>query len=229
MNMYICSMAYLLHIETSSNCCSVALSEDAVLKGVLEEVQPNTHASSLPLFIQDLLNENGLSTKDLSAVAVGMGPGSYTGLRVGLSLAKGICMVNEIPLIALSSLQIMAKGMRENYPTHLGDFVPLVDARRMEVYTAQYDQNLNAIKNEYSLIVNEQHWSELPFPCLFGGSGASKVKQLLGESENLIFDCETLFNSARFMPELAFDKLQKKQFADLAYAEPAYLKEWGQL
>ncbi len=228
MNMYICRMAYLLHIETSSNCCSVALSEDAVLKGVLEEIQPNTHASSLPLFIQELLRQNGLSTRDLAAVAVGIGPGSYTGLRVGLSLAKGICMVNDIPLIALSSLKIMAKGMQERYPTHSGYFVPLVDARRMEVYTAQYEQNLEVIKSEYALIVKEQDWSESSIPCLFGGSGVLKVKQLLGESENRIFDGENQFNSARFMPDLAFEKFLKKEFADLAYTEPAYLKEWGQ-
>ncbi|MCX8479585.1 MAG: tRNA (adenosine(37)-N6)-threonylcarbamoyltransferase complex dimerization subunit type 1 TsaB [Chitinophagales bacterium] len=221
-------MAYLLHIETSSNCCSVALSKDADLIGVLEEVQPNTHAASLPLFIQQLLAENKLSSVDIAAVAVSIGPGSYTGLRVGLSLAKGFCMVNSIPLITISSLRMMAQGLKELYPSYIGDFVPLVDARRMEVYTAQYDKNVSEIKCEYAYVVQEEAWSESATQYLFAGSGAAKVQQFLGTRPNHQFDLSNNVNSARFLCKLAFEKFAKSDFSDLAYAEPLYLKEFGQ-
>lgn len=222
-------MAYLLHIETSSNCCSVALSKDAVLLGLLEEVQANTHASSLPLFIQQLLSEHSLTVRDLAAVSVGLGPGSYTGLRVGVSLVKGLCFVHGIPLIGLSTLKIMAQGLKEIYPSFEGDFVPIVDARRMEVYTAHYDQNLNEKKSEYAYVVDESSWSEYHTQILFGGSAASKVKAKLIPNTRHTFDCESNLFSARFMCSLAFEKFRQNAFENLAYVEPLYLKEWGQL
>lgn len=221
-------MPYLLHIETSSNCCSVALSKDALLMDVLEEVQPNTHAASLPLFIEQIMQQNNLSIAELDAVSVSIGPGSYTGLRVGLSLAKGLCIVHKIPLIAISSLKMMAQGLKELHPAYTGDFIPLVDARRMEVYTAQYDTYLRAIKNEYAYIVKEDSWAESTTPYLFGGSGAAKVYQLLNKNAIFNFDLTNNINSARYLCKLSFDKFVKNEFENIAYAEPLYLKEFGQ-
>lgn len=200
-----------------------------MLLGLLEEVQANTHASSLPLFIQQLLAEHSLTVRDLAAVSVGLGPGSYTGLRVGVSLVKGLCFVHGIPLIGLSTLKIMAQGLKEIYPAFEGDFVPIVDARRMEVYTAHYDRYLNVKKSEYAYVVDEDSWSENQTPILFGGSAAPKVKAKLTPNKLHLFDCESNLFSARFMCAMAFEKFSISAFQELAYVEPSYLKEWGQL
>ncbi|MFN0274667.1 MAG: tRNA (adenosine(37)-N6)-threonylcarbamoyltransferase complex dimerization subunit type 1 TsaB, partial [Chitinophagales bacterium] len=172
-------MAYLLHIETSSPLCSVALSNDAdLIKEVFSDGE-NDHAAQLAVLIKNLFFEAGVSISDLSAVSVSAGPGSYTGLRIGVSTVKGICHALNIPLIDVSSLQAMATAASSVSKTSL--LCPMIDARRMEVYCALYDPLMNEIEKEDARIIDETFFQTILQikKIAFFGSGAEKAKNFL--------------------------------------------------
>ncbi len=229
---YLCAMTKILHIDTAGQFCSVALSENYTLKGLLETDEINAHARLITIFIDQVIKNQNLSPEDLDAVAVSSGPGSYTGLRIGVSAAKGLCYALSIPLLAIPSLQAMAVGMieaakKENTLKPETLFCPMIDARRMEVYTALFDKNGKAIRETSAEIIDENSFAqELSLnPLSFAGSGAAKCKTLLSGNGNALFQ-DNFEPSAKFMIPLAMDRFLQKQWEDIAYFEPFYLKEF---
>ena len=213
---------YILNIETSTKNCSVSLSKDGKTTALKEIAEQNfTHSEKLHLFIDELLKKAGISYKDLGAVALSKGPGSYTGLRIGTSTAKGLCFALDIPLIALDSLYILAKQVKFND----GLIISMIDARRMEVYTATFDKNHTKISDTKAMIIDENSFSEISKKVYFIGDGAEKCKTVLTK-ENFIFISEIIYPSANEMSELSYQKFQQKDFEDIAYFEPFYLKEF---
>lgn len=219
-------MAYFLHIESTSTVCSVALSQNDTLIALEELNNGYTHAENLHLFINKVLKNNQLSPIDLAAVSVSKGPGSYTGLRIGFSAAKGLAYALNIPLISIDTLQTLASLAKEKENQDVL-FCPLIDARRMEVYSAIYDTHLNCIQTPTALILNEESISNFPKDktiCFFG-DGMPKAKELLQSLNNVRF-IEGILPSAKALVSLAFQKYTNKDFADIAYSEPFYLKEF---
>ncbi|POY35410.1 tRNA (adenosine(37)-N6)-threonylcarbamoyltransferase complex dimerization subunit type 1 TsaB [Solitalea longa] len=220
-------MALILSIETATACCSVALSENEQLIAYKEETSPNIHASSLTLFIEEVLKTAGRVPSDLDAVAVSMGPGSYTGLRIGVSTAKGLCYSLDKPLIAINTLKAMANGLLlTGIDTKDTLLCPMIDARRMEVFTAVYNDQLEVIEETNAAIINEDSFAELLSNnrVIFFGNGAEKCKSVLTTS-NAIF-IEDSVNSARYIAPLAYKQFEQKQFENVAYFEPFYLKDF---
>jgi tRNA threonylcarbamoyladenosine biosynthesis protein TsaB len=225
-------LAIILHIETSTQVCSVAVSKDGVLQSLQESTAKNSHAELITLFSEKAVREAGLLLDDLDAVAVSMGPGSYTGLRIGVSTAKGFCFALNKPLISLGTLEAMASGMvtclagqNQLKPDLL--YCPMIDARRMEVYTAIYDEKLHCVQDVSAKIIDESSFTGLlATHCLvFAGDGAQKCKPLLSSAENARF-IDEFSVSARFMIPLAEEKFALNQFEDVAYFEPFYLKDF---
>ena len=215
-------MALILNIETATKNCSVSLSNEGKTIVCKELAEQNfSHAEKLHLFIAEVLAENNFKFSDLKAVAVSQGPGSYTGLRIGVSSAKGLCYALGIPLIAIDTLQLLAKQIQiEN-----GIILPMIDARRMEVFTAFYDKNYNQIRNVQAEIIDENSYSEITEVLHLVGDGTSKFENTL-TNEKFVFHPNVIFPSANEMSELSFEKFQKKEFVDVAYFEPFYLKDF---
>lgn len=212
---------YILNIETSTKNCSVSIAQNGktiALKEVAEE--SFSHSEKLHVFIDNLLKENQITYKDLNAVALSGGPGSYTGLRIGTSTAKGLCFALDIPLIAVDTLLVLAKQVNED-----SLIIPMIDARRMEVYTAIFDATHNPATPVQALVIDENSFVEISEKAVLIGDGAAKCKEVLNR-ENFIFLDEIRYPSAREMSEISFDKFQKKEFEDIAYFEPFYLKEF---
>jgi tRNA threonylcarbamoyladenosine biosynthesis protein TsaB len=212
---------YILNIETSTKNCSVSIAQNGktiALKEVAEE--SFSHSEKLHVFIDNLLKENQIAYKDLSAVALSSGPGSYTGLRIGTSTAKGLCFALDIPLIAVDTLLVLAKQVNQD-----ALIIPMIDARRMEVYTAIFDAKHNPATPVQALIIDENSFAEISEKAILIGDGAAKCKEVL-KGGNFIFLNEIRYPSAREMGEISFDKFQKKEFEDIAYFEPFYLKEF---
>ena len=219
-------MAYLLHIESSSTVCSVAISKDADLLALKEMNNGYTHAENLHVFIEHILKETNLSAKDLNAISISSGPGSYTGLRIGFSAAKGLAYALQIPLITIDTLKALSNiAMQKVKADAL--FCPMIDARRMEVYCAVYDNSFNDIKPAQALVLDEISVKtfDLKKDIYFLGDGMPKAKELLQNIPNAHF-IEDITASAASMISLAFEKYQHKEFADVAYSEPNYLKEF---
>jgi tRNA threonylcarbamoyladenosine biosynthesis protein TsaB len=219
-------MGYILNIETATTVCSVSLSQGEKLLFCKELNKGFTHAENLHLFIDQALKETGVTSKQLNAIAVSKGPGSYTGLRIGVSAAKGLAYALNIPLISLDTLQIMAASTVSQQKEQIM-YCPMIDARRMEVYTAVYDAKLQVKIPVESLIIDEfsiQKFKAYPKICYFG-DGMSKCRELLNLNENAVF-IEKIYPSARYMPELAHEKFQNLDFENLAYFEPFYLKDF---
>lgn len=225
---------YLLLIETATESCSVAVScGDKIVAEKYTDL-PRTHASLLAKFIKDILEENNLTVPDLCAVAVSEGPGSYTGLRVGVSCAKGLCYGANIPLIGINTLEIIAQCAIDNNLVKPGYLIaPMIDARRMEVYTALFDSNgMPVTPTEAKILDAGSYSSELQeSPVLFTGNGASKFEKLLKEEPHL----QVYETNARFMEQkphasgmrvAAYRQFKKKEFKDCAYFEPFYLKDF---
>ena len=218
-------MNYILHIDTTTKKCSVALAQDGVLmiqKELLSE--EFSHSEQLHPFIEEVLKESGLKSSSLSAIAISKGPGSYTGLRIGVAAAKGLCFALDLPLIALNTLEIMVQPY-EVFPYSF--IIPMLDARRMEVYTAIFDETKKWIQetmaevlteNTFTSIVNEQS-------CLIIGDGAIKFKTLHPKI-NASYTNEIHYPVAKDMITLAWKKFNAKEFEDLAYFEPFYLKDF---
>jgi len=225
-------MGKILCIETSTEVCSVALAENGVLVDFREDLDGRNHSKLLTLYINELLEANHLKATDLSAVAVSEGPGSYTGLRIGVSAAKGICYAASIPMIAVCPLQAMAYAVvseseRYGFTKQLTDvFAPMIDARRMEVYTGIFDANYEKQKPVEALVVDEHAFAEelANSRVFYFGNGAAKCRQVL-TSPNAIY-VDGITTSAKQMAKLSWIKFEKSEFVDVAYFEPYYLKDF---
>ncbi|MBY0244372.1 MAG: tRNA (adenosine(37)-N6)-threonylcarbamoyltransferase complex dimerization subunit type 1 TsaB [Sphingobacteriaceae bacterium] len=219
-------MINILQIETSTSVCSVAISSNGKTIAIKEEDAKNIHASSLTLFIESLMKQVNLEFNQLSAIAISKGPGSYTGLRIGVSTAKGLSFALDKPLISVPTLQMMANGFLISNPDYKGFVCPMIDARRMEVFTAVYDANLNEISATSAQIIDEQSFQTIlsQSKVSFIGDGAMKCTSVLAH-ENSVFEADN-FNSAGFMSELAYQKYTAAEFEDVAYFEPFYLKDF---
>lgn len=220
-------MGNLLCIETSTSVCSVALGRDGALLAAREVKESNQHAARLTVLITQLFDEAGLHLQDLDAVAVSKGPGSYTGLRIGVSTAKGLCYGLGKPLIGISSLQAMAAGMAVLAEVSENSLLcPMIDARRMEVYMALYDMTGREIRPPVAEIINAGTFEAFaPRPVLCAGDGAAKCKTLFEGQQNILFP-DLAVPSASFMITLAEQALREERFEDVAYFEPYYLKDF---
>lgn len=221
-------MAKILNIDTSSSICSVALSIDLETVVGLESASKMDHSTSLAPFISKALNYLRERGEMLDAVSVIFGPGSYTGLRIGLSMAKGIAYGLNIPLITISSLEVMAVRAIFTYPEFSGTeiVVPMIDARRMEVFTAAYDSALRLKMPECAMILDENSYHELQkeSKVLFIGNGTEKFFNLYG-CDNAIWLGEGMAH-AKYMPVISEKYYRENRFADIAYSVPNYLKEY---
>ncbi len=216
-------MALILSIETSTMVCSVALHRSGQLLSSQTHQVEKSHSSLLPGIGLEICKEAGFTFDDLEAVAVSSGPGSYTGLRIGVSTAKGICYTLNKKLIAIPSLDIMTEAVRGKF---LGDHLlcPMMDARRMEVYTQIEDQNGDIIWDLQPKILDETTFTEFDQPIYLFGDGMPKFREV-ADQKNLIF-INDIFPDASNMGRLSFSKFENDQFKDVAYFEPNYLKEW---
>jgi len=213
---------YILHLETATKVCSVALSKNGELVGLKEiEEDGYSHGENLNCFIEDLIKSVGISLKELAAISIASGPGSYTGLRIGAATAKGLCYALEIPLIAIDALQALTEIARINHPNKV--LCPVIDARRMEVYNSFFDENNQLIKEISADIIDESSYSEFE-PFVYFGDGAEKLQEIWAD-KNCTADF-TIKSSARGQVRLAFEKYQNQQFEDVAYWEPFYLKDF---
>ncbi|MGB4448250.1 MAG: tRNA (adenosine(37)-N6)-threonylcarbamoyltransferase complex dimerization subunit type 1 TsaB [Cloacibacterium sp.] len=214
----------ILHIETSSKNCSVAISDGEELLCLCEEVSENYKQSeSLHTFVEWALEGAEISLKDIEAVSLGKGPGSYTGLRIGAASAKGFCYGLNVPLIAVNSLETMIEPfLGQNYDV----IIPLIDARRMEVYCAVFDGNSGEMLTETEAkILDEQSFKELEGKkILFVGDGAKKAQEIL-QISGADFN-ENVYPSAKYLIKKAVEKFNRQDFEDVAYFEPFYLKDF---
>jgi len=223
------TMTYILNIETATHICSVSLSKNGETIDINESLEDKTHAELLTVFVEDILNKNNIKPTDLSAIAISEGPGSYTGLRIGVSAAKGMCYGLKIPLISIPTLLAMANGMKENTTDTDSLLSPMIDARRMEVYTAVYDQKLEVIEKVHAKVIEEDAFKELldQNKINFFGNGSEKCKELIMH-KNANFINQT-YISSKYMSRLAYEKFLNNDFEDVAYFEPFYLKEFQAL
>lgn len=215
-------MSYILSIETATKVCSVAVHFEGKLISIFQNFTEKSHAERLHALIEAVLIESKITLKDLKAIAISAGPGSYTGLRIASSLAKGLCFALEIPLIAIDTLQSMALEL--SLP---GFFVcPMLDARRMEVYCAIYDNNNELIYPTEAKVIDNQSFIDIleKNKILFFGDGSTKCKDLI--NHNNAFFMANIYPSAAQIGVLAYPKFQKNIFEDIAYFEPHYLKEF---
>jgi len=215
-------MAIILHLETATKTCSVALSIDSKRIDVHEiHSDQFIHGEKLTLFIEEILTKNSISINHLSAVSISSGPGSYTGLRIGVATAKGLCYAKNIPLIAVDTLHAFENCARKSYPNQT--ICVMLDARRMEVYSSIFDTNSVQIKSLSADILDENSYQEFePFVCI--GDGGTKIIELW-KDRNILID-ESLHISASGQIDLAYGKFLAKDYVDLAYFEPNYLKEF---
>ena len=221
-------MAVILNIETSGKICSVALSKDGMVEYQLEDHEGMKHAEVLAPFVEKCMEELKRREEKLDAVAVSIGPGSYTGLRIGLSLAKGIAFSLDIPLIGVSTLQILAvKAMFRNFSlTGEELLVPMIDARRMEVFTGVYDFALNEVATPGAKIIDQDSWKDIlaEKKVVFMGDGSEKAAGVI-DSPNAIW-MHGLMPVARDMLALSEKYYREGRFIDRAYSTPEYLKEY---
>ena len=215
----------LLCIETSGKNCSVALFEGLQLVSIREvHTEQFSHSENLHVFIEQVLKESNLQPKAIKAIAISAGPGSYTGLRIGVATAKGLCYGWDIPLIALPTLRILAEQVTYEF-TDIKYIIPMIDARRMEVFTAVYSHDFSPILGERAEILTESTFDTYlnKGKTIFLGDGITKF-QAICKHKNAYF-WENKFPSAKQMGRLALEKYQAQAFEDIAYFEPFYLKE----
>ena len=215
----------LLCIETSGKNCSVALFEGLQLVSIREvHTEQFSHSETLHVFIEQVLKESNLQPKAIKAIAISAGPGSYTGLRIGVATAKGLCYGWDIPLIALPTLRILAEQVSYEF-TDIEYIIPMIDARRMEVFTAVYSHDFSPILGERAEILTESTFDTYlnKGKTIFLGDGITKF-QAICKHKNAYF-WENKFPSAKQMGRLALEKYQAQAFEDIAYFEPFYLKE----
>lgn len=212
----------ILNLETSTKNCSVTLSNNGnvvLCKEIAE--QGYSHAERLHVFIEEILKEAQISILNLKAIAVSKGPGSYTGLRIGVSAAKGLCFGLKIPLISIDTLTILARQIS----VESGLIVPMIDARRMEVYSAIFDANHNMIREVKAEILTSESFTSFEQTIHFIGDSTEKAKTMLQQS-NFVFHDAIVYPSSKEMSALSYEKFQKNDFEDVAYFEPYYLKDF---
>lgn len=215
-------MTYILHLETATKVCSVALSKDGELMALKEIAEENySHAENITLFIEDVLKQAEISIKNINAVSVSSGPGSYTGLRIGVSTAKGLCYPLNIPLISVDSLLALSEIALLKHPNI--NLCPLIDARRMEVFNAIYNEKGEQIKPISADIIEADSYSEFE-PFVYFGDGADKLQDIW-KDKNCTID-STILSSAKGQVNLAYKKFLAQDFEDVAYFEPFYLKDF---
>jgi tRNA threonylcarbamoyladenosine biosynthesis protein TsaB len=217
----------LLHLETSSTVCSVALSQGRELIALKEINEGFSHAENLHLFVADVINQANLNFEDLNGIAVSKGPGSYTGLRIGVSAAKGYALSLEIPLISVDTLQTMAYSVKKTIGNTAGVLIPMIDARRNEIFSCVLDPELNYVSPTQPIILDHSGLNFFPETnsFYFFGSGAEKSVAFLKSYSNAIY-VNGMHVSAENMIELALNKFRNSIFEDVAYFEPFYLKEF---
>ena len=223
-------MCLILQIETATTSCSVALTKDGKVISVKQINQRNIHAEVITIFIDELVAASGITYNNLDAIVVSSGPGSYTGLRIGVSTAKGLCFALDKPLIAVETLASMASGILNRDGNHQEGgllLCPMIDARRMEVFMAVFNTNGEEIIRTSAEIIDENSFNNLleTNKILFFGDGAEKCQAVLGENPNAIF-FPAFVNSAADLTQKALEKFNQKQFEDVAYFEPYYLKDF---
>lgn len=226
-------MALILSIETGTDICSVALANDGELMALRESDEGRDHAKKVALFVDELLRETGVQPSDIDAIAVGKGPGSYTGLRIGVSFAKGMCYALDIPLIAIGSLDALTEVAREDFDAGILDIeeedwtqaklCPMVDARRMEVYAQVFDTEGVSHSDVVAEVVTDESFNEWRSKGKFVifGNGAKKCAEMLPDAI-----IEDVVPSARGIVRLAEEAFNAGKFEDLAYFEPFYLKDF---
>lgn len=225
-------MAYILNIETATEVCSVALAKDGLVIDLEESKEGQNHSRLVSVFAEKLLSRNRVNPSELSAVGVSKGPGSYTGLRIGVSTAKGICFASNIPLIAVGTLEAMAQHVAKNHkefgiPEDLPVlYCPMIDARRMEVFSMLINREGKILKPISAEVIGNGFLAEKlsTHRIIFFGNGAAKCKAIL-TSPNAMFIGD-VNASAKYMNELVWDAYNKKHFEDVAYFEPFYLKDF---
>lgn len=215
-------MVYILNIETATKNCSVSLSKNGQTIVINELAEENfSHAEKLHLFIKDVLAKAKISLSDLNAIAVSKGPGSYTGLRIGVSAAKGLCYALSVPLIAVDTLAILAKQISVDS----GIIIPMIDARRMEVFTQMFRGDYAPLSVAEALIVDETAFADISENIHLIGDGALKCKTVLTDVK-FIFHEQVVYPSANEMSRLSYKKYVENTFEDVAYFEPYYLKDF---
>jgi len=220
------NLPLILSIETATQVCSVALAKGKTLiaKRVIDI--PNAHSSKLSLLVEEVMKEAGILYSQLSAIAISKGPGSYTGLRIGVSTAKGFTYALDIPLISVETLRILEKGVEMKYSNKCT--ASMIDARRMEVYSIIYDQKGDIIKDISADIIEKGIYDKFlteDREFVFVGDGAEKTMEFFEEKSNIILDKEIVLD-AELMIGIAYDKFLKEDFEDVAYFEPYYLKNF---
>lgn len=215
-------MGFILNLETATKNCSVCLAQEGEIS-VLKEFagEGYAHAEKLHVFIEEVLQEACITFKDLDAVAVSKGPGSYTGLRIGVSAAKGLCYALNIPLVAVDTLEVLARRLK----IEAGVIIPMLDARRMEAYTAVYDIAYNKVRETKAEVITGNSFSDIDGPVHLIGDGAAKCREILN-ADKLIYHEEIIYPSAAQMAALSYDKHKKSDTEDVAYFEPFYLKDF---
>jgi tRNA threonylcarbamoyladenosine biosynthesis protein TsaB len=213
---------YILNIETATRNCSVALAKngETILCKEIADIG-YSHAEKLHVFIEEIIKEANINFSDLKAIAVSKGPGSYTGLRIGVSAAKGLSFALEIPLISVATLKALAMQVS----IEKGLIIPMIDARRMEVYSAIFDNNFHKIRDVEAQILDENSFSDIDQQIYVIGDSSEKAKTIL-TNKNIIYLDEIQFPSAKQMSLLSFEKFQNNDFEDVAYFEPFYLKDF---
>lgn len=215
-------MALILNIETATKVCSIALGKDGKTLDFIDILEDDySHSEKLNLSIIELLATNNLTFDNLDAVAVSSGPGSYTGLRIGSSSAKGFCYGKNIPLIGVNTLESMC---------HLtscesGVKIPVIDARRMEVFGAVFSITNQRVKDDFNEVVTENSFSDIEGEKYLFGNGAAKLKEVFAHNSTIHF-IDDIYCSARGMVKIAEEKYNLKEFEDVAYFEPNYGKEF---
>ncbi|MDN5284772.1 MAG: tRNA threonylcarbamoyladenosine biosynthesis protein TsaB [Mucilaginibacter sp.] len=223
-------MSIILQIETATTSCSVALAIDGKVLAFKQVNERNIHAEVITLFIEELVNKTGLTYNDLDAIAVSCGPGSYTGLRIGVSTAKGLCFALNKPLIAIETLEAMAYAIIGEKILEVDEgtlLCPMIDARRMEVYCALFNSKGLKVRPTAADIIDEQSFNDYlsQYKILFFGDGADKCEAVLGANSNAQF-LPGFVNSATYLTQKAVEKFNNKEFEDVAYFEPYYLKDF---
>lgn len=217
-------MALILNLETATTNCSVSIAKDGNILAIKEHDTPNySHSEQLHLFIVEIVKKAAVSLSEIDAIAISKGPGSYTGLRIGVSAAKGLCFSLDIPLISIATLKSMACQSKSR---DVDFIIPVLDARRMEVYSHIFDTDLNTIRETKADIIDADSYAEYTQKgkVLLIGNGAEKCKEIF-EHSNFSYDT-TVVPSASEMATLSYEKYTKDDFEDVAYFEPYYLKDF---
>ena len=218
-------MSFILNIESSSTNCSVSLTKNGDLISIKENNDEKySHSTKLHSFINEVISDSKITINELSAIAVSRGPGSYTGLRIGVAAAKGLCFSLDIPLISVSTLLILSKQIKISS----GLILPVLDARRNEVYSAIYDANYKLVKKESPKLIDSKSFENFSNDnqLYFIGSGQQKCRELIQSNNNLIFHNKETLPSSKEMANISYQKFISSDFEELAYFEPAYLKNF---